>query len=86
MSRRESGLSKSVDRALPTTSGDSVMAKKRKPIVLEKLAKDSGDLATMLTELDDKSRRDRSKATSWNRRFTACGKGTPAPAPKIRLA
>jgi hypothetical protein len=64
------------------------LKRKRNPIVLNKLAKDSGELTSMLADLCGKPeiRLDGVKPARWSRRFAASGKTKCAPAPRIRLS
>ena len=57
------------------------MMKKRKALVLEKLAEESGELASMVAELSAKLGipRDRDLPMRWSRRFAASGKDGAAP-------
>jgi hypothetical protein len=62
------------------------MARKKNPIVLEKLAsqKDS-ELKDMLAELQDNTATSAVEPARWSMRFAASGKHVCAPAPRIRL-
>jgi hypothetical protein len=60
------------------------MARRKKSVVLAKLAEDSrGELKSMVTELsgDREVGSDRAKTGHWSRRFGASGKALCAPVP-----
>jgi len=65
------------------------MARRKKPLVLAKLAEDSrSELESMFNDLagDQAHASDDAKLSQWGRRFSATGKSTCAPAPRIRLS
>jgi hypothetical protein len=65
------------------------MTRKKKPLVLAKLAEDPrSELESMLNDLagDRAHASDDAKLSQWARRFSATGKNTCRVAPRIRLS